>query len=369
MKVLGFDYAAIKESSVTGRYVTNKEVLPFLATISSEFDVEEIGKSVLNKEIKSITLGTGKKKLLLWSQMHGNESTTTKAVLDLVNFLSQPSELSKLILKNCTIKIIPILNPDGAESYTRANANKVDLNRDAQNKSEIESKVLRNCYDSFQPDYCFNLHDQRTIFNVDDTDKPATLAFLAPSHDEERSISKTREVSMQIIAAMDMELQKVLPNQIARFDDGFNSNCIGDTFQMLNTPTILFEAGHYKEDYSREKTREFMFYAILKGIEVIAKDSIQQYSKTAYFSIPENNKLFFDVLIKNVNTLNKKYEEGESVGVLYKEVIEGGTIVFVPKIERKGKLEGYFGHKTFDCNKKDEFKSLKKVNLVLELLE
>ena len=47
------------------------------------------------------------------------------------------------ILKACTLYIIPILNPDGAKAYTRLNANEVDLNRDAQDLSQPESKVLR----------------------------------------------------------------------------------------------------------------------------------------------------------------------------------------------------------------------------------
>jgi hypothetical protein len=56
--------------------------------------------------------------------------------------------------------------------YTRLNANEVDLNRDSQNLTQPESKVLREIFDLFQPHYCFNLHDQRTIFGVS-TGKPA----------------------------------------------------------------------------------------------------------------------------------------------------------------------------------------------------
>jgi murein tripeptide amidase MpaA len=54
-----------------------------------------------------------------------------------------------------------MLNPDGADMYTRLNANEVDLNRDSQNLTQPESKVLREIFDLFQPHYCFNLHDQQ----------------------------------------------------------------------------------------------------------------------------------------------------------------------------------------------------------------
>src|SRR5690606_13406057 len=115
--------------------------------------------------------------IMLWSQMHGNETTTTKALFDVLNtFKTQNS-----ILDACTILIIPILNPDGAEVYTRLNANNVDLNRDAQNLSQPESRVLRDCFNRFKPNFCFNLHGQRTIFSVDNTSQSATVSFLSPA--------------------------------------------------------------------------------------------------------------------------------------------------------------------------------------------
>jgi hypothetical protein len=44
--------------------------------------------------------------------------------------------------------------------YTLENANKVDLNRDSQ---ALTVRVSTSCFEEFKPDYCFNLHDQRTI--------------------------------------------------------------------------------------------------------------------------------------------------------------------------------------------------------------
>src|SRR5690606_8853546 len=152
-----------------------------------------------------------------------NESTTTKSVLDLINYLRAGSDLAKLVLKNCTIVIIPMLNPDGAMAYTRVNANAVDLNRDAQGRTQPERVALHELYHKFNADYCSTLHDQPTIYNVGDAPKPAPVSCLAPDHDPERSFSKTRAISMQFIVAMDQELQKYIPGQVGRYDDGFNS--------------------------------------------------------------------------------------------------------------------------------------------------
>jgi murein tripeptide amidase MpaA len=110
--------------------------------------------------------------------MHGNESTTTKALLDLLLFLNSGTKEAQVFLSHFTLLCFPILNPDGALAYTRENANGIDLNRDAQNLSQPESQILRKAFDDFQPDYCFNLQEirvnqrqflfwhQRTIKNV-----------------------------------------------------------------------------------------------------------------------------------------------------------------------------------------------------------
>lgn len=360
MKIEDIDYLSIKQNNIQGRYITYNHISKILVDFPTDFKVEKIGNSVHGNPIESITFGQGSIKIFMWSQMHGNESTTTKAVFDLINLLGTDSKLTGEILGNCTIKVIPMLNPDGAKAYTRVNANDVDLNRDAQNKSQPESKVLRECYEKFKPDICFNLHDQRTIFNVGATSKPATVSFLAPSHDEKRSISDTRAISMRLISAMSKQLYVWIPGQIGRYDDTFNANCVGDTFQMLHTPTILFEAGHFPGDYEREITRRYIFNALVTALKVISDGNISDYKKEDYFDIPENKKCFYDILIKNVHILDSRiYGKGDSIGILFKEVLGNDAIEFVPVIEKTGDLKGYFGHKTYDCLINDDLVDLK----------
>ncbi|MFX0557078.1 M14 family metallopeptidase [Maribacter sp. CXY002] len=346
-----FDYANFKVNDVQGRYVTNQHILPFLKQLDSSFNLEVIGTSVNQNPIYGLTVGSGPIKILMWSQMHGNESTTTKAVLDLLHFFELENDNGTEILSSCTLKIIPILNPDGAEAYTRINANEIDLNRDAQKRTQPESRVLKYIYDEFKPDYCFNLHDQRTIFNVGNTDKPATISFLAPAFDEDRNNSESRELSMLLIAAMNSKLQTIIKGQVGRYDDSFNSNCVGDAFQMRQTPTILFEAGHFPEDYAREKTRELIFLALTEVIIRIINNSANDFSIEDYLSIPENNKMFFDVLIKNAHMIDSSLEHNSNIGVLFKEVLKMGEIVFSPTLEKQGlSINEYFGHKTLDCS-------------------
>jgi len=152
-----------KEETIQGRYLTLEHIQPLLDKLNTNNQVKLIGKSVLDKPIYSYQIGSGNTRIYLWSQMHGNESTTTKALFDFINVLNSKTEFAEKLLNTFTFYCIPILNPDGAASYTRENANKIDLNRDSQNLTQPESNVLRKVFEDFKPHYCFNLHDQRTI--------------------------------------------------------------------------------------------------------------------------------------------------------------------------------------------------------------
>ena len=152
------------EPKLKGKYIYLDTILPLLNSLNSDFEITEIGKSVQGRAIHQVKIGTGATKILMWSQMHGNESTTTKGLFDFFNFLKSDNEIANRIKSDYTLICIPVLNPDGAFLYTRENANQVDLNRDAFNATQPEMQILHSVYKSFQPDYCYNLHDQRTIF-------------------------------------------------------------------------------------------------------------------------------------------------------------------------------------------------------------
>ena len=341
-------YVTIKEVGLNGRYINAAHISKPLKKAALNFKVEVLGDSTLGESIHLIKVGSGKLKILMWSQMHGNESTTTKAVFDMLNVFGEYPDDSviKNILNKCTIYIIPMLNPDGAKAYTRVNANDVDLNRDAKNLSQVESQILRKTFDDFKPDFCFNLHDQRTIFSAGANDFPATLSFLTPSENMERSITKSREQSMKVIGAIYEDLSKLIPNRIGRYDDGYNDNCTGDTFQSLGVPTILFEAGHSNDDYAREKTREYVFYALLSGLSSISTQDFKKLDKSIYFNIPENEKLFYDVILRNADINGRNVD----IAIQFKEILKNEKLVFLAIVENISNNLAFFAHKEIQCN-------------------
>lgn len=331
-----------KTNHIHGRWITihdlENKIFETLSQ-SNNLMINKIGFSEENRSIYDITMGNGPNKILIWTQMHGNESTGTKAVIDLIYYLNQSNDpIVSKILSQCSIKIIPILNPDGAEYYTRFNAHKIDLNRDARDLIAKESQLLRSILEGFNPDFCFNLHDQRTIFGVEGTKNPATISFLSPSVDSSRKLTETRIKSMNVIVVMNSLLQQIIPNHVGRYTDEFYPNATGDNFQKLGYPTMLIESGHYLNDYQRESVREFTFAAILQGLYHIGTtDNFNFYEP--YFSIPNNLANFRDLL--------HKYPNQENEGFQFKEILIENSIKFIPEKIFED-ISEYFFHKEID---------------------
>lgn len=338
------------QPKLKGKYIHLETILPILNNLNSDFKVSEIGKSVQDRAIYKVEFGVGKTKILMWSQMHGNESTTTKGLFDFFNFLQSDSELAKNIKENYTLLCIPMLNPDGSYLYTRENANAVDLNRDAFLATQPEMKVLHAIYNSFQPDFCYNLHDQRTIFGTEGFNLPATVSFLSPAYNEERAYNDVRLKAIQVINKMNDVLQQYIPNQIGRFDDSYNVNCTGDYFTTQNTPTILFEAGHYNNDYDRDFVRKYVFIALLSSFTASYENVIVDNELTKYLNIPQNNKSFYDFIYKNVKIIDNNEEKIINFAAQYSEVVSEGELKFVAEIVKIDDLQNFNGHEEYDCS-------------------
>jgi len=296
-----------KETSLSGLWIHYRLIEPLIENLSKELFINTIiGYSENNLPIHKIQIGKGKIKILLWSQMHGDESTATKSLFDLINFISKEHHTHKglvRLLQKCTLIIVPIVNPDGALAYTRENTNGIDLNRDAQKLNTKEARILHELVTSVKPDFAFNLHDQTSWYNVTNTDRVATLSFLSPSSDVNKRLTQARREAMRVIVSMFESLQAYLPNQMGRYDDSFCESCFGDSIQQMDFPTILIESGYYPKDEMREKTRKFHFIALMSALFAIASDKLPKYE--AYFDIPLNEKLYFDVRYDNVLLDNK----------------------------------------------------------------
>ena len=145
-----------------------------------------------------------------------------------------------------------------------------------------------------------------------------------PSEEVTRSLTKGRKETMNVIVAMNKMLQNVIPNFVGRYSDEFYPTATGDNFQKLGYNTILIESGHYPQDYHREESRKYTFFSILQGVYHIANTSNFDNYKD-YFTIPNNDKIFFDVIHRYPNSSN-------DVSFQYEEKIIDGK--FVSKLNK-----------------------------------
>lgn len=310
-------YAHFKSAHLRDRLFSFKDISSLIEGLPPSFEVTTLGHSVENRSIRLIQWGTGTTKILIWSQMHGNEATGTMAVFDLLGFLTsedfkqEQSDLSKA----CTLYFIPMVNPDGAERWTRRNANQIDINRDYLKARSPEARLLKKAQQDIEPDFGFNLHDQNTLWSVDGADLPATLSFLAPATDAALSVNKTRGRAMEIIAEMFNVISPLLPNQIGLFDEEFEPRAFGDNFQINGTSTILIEAGGYKDDDEKQEIRAFYFLSLLAGVQAIAEQTCSENTLAEYRNIPANGKKLLHMIFHNVRvndmvcSLSLNYED------------------------------------------------------------
>src|SRR6218665_3502027 len=129
-KAVFAQYDTYKEIAITHRRFKHKDLVPLIKQLP--FEKQIVGKSFEERDLYQIKLGTGKTKVLLWSQMHGDEPTATMALLDIFRFFQAKNDgfdaLRQTILANTTLYFVPMLNPDGAERYQRRTATEIDMN-------------------------------------------------------------------------------------------------------------------------------------------------------------------------------------------------------------------------------------------------
>ena len=66
-----------------------------------------------------------------------------------------------------------------------------------------------------------------------------------------------------------------------------------------NTPTLLFEAGHYQNDYQRDIVREFVFVSLFSGmigVNEIYENDIVNNGIVDYLNISQNKVVFYDFM-------------------------------------------------------------------------
>jgi hypothetical protein len=301
----------------------------------------EIGRSTEGRSINLVTVGSGPRKVLLWSQMHGDESTATLALLDILQFLTREHRLPWVAetLRSLSIHCIPMVNPDGAERRMRHNAVGIDINRDARSLVTPEARVLRDIHRTIAPEFGFNLHDQ-DLRSVGEAPHVAALALLAPPLDVQRSVPPTRLRAMRVGALITQALQPFVHGHIARYEDAYEPRAFGDLYQSLGTSTLLIESGHWPGDPEKKMIRKLNVVGLLSGLLSIAAGSYEDADLDLYARLPFNGKRMFDLLIRGLELRHHSGWAGPvDLGVLFERYSDRATIKEIGDLQMYGGLE------------------------------
>ncbi len=260
-----------------------------------------IGQSFEGRPIYRLTVGQGDTVVLMWSQMHGDESTATAAVLDLLLRVAQDDDWRSTWIDKLTLHIIPMVNPDGAERAQRESAQGIDINRDAQALQTPEARLLRQQAEQLKPAFAFNLHDQNDYYAVGGSVYPATISVLAPAFDVSKSVNASRQRAMQVIAGLMTVMDTHLPGHTGRYNDTYEWRAFGDLFSAFGISTILLESGAYFNDPDRQVARALNRAMLSQALLDIANESNRDADVERYWQIPLNRTNgFHDLLIDDL---------------------------------------------------------------------
>jgi hypothetical protein len=310
--------------------------------------IELAGVSLEGREIPRVTVGKGPRHILFWSQMHGDESTATLALMDIFHFLSarglRPSVLHHIVTR-ATLTFIPMLNPDGAERRQRQTAAGIDMNRDARALATPEARILQRIHRLVRPSFAFNLHDQE-LSSVGQTDDVTAIALLAPATDERKRTNAGRRRAMKVAAMIAQMLRRFAGGHIAMYDDSFEPRAFGDNMQSWNTSTILVESGHWPDDPEKMFIRRLNFVLLLNAAYGIVTGNYRDVPLRAYTSLLPNGKHVFDIIIRNAKVYHSaRWQRVVDVGLSVDPLLNKGrkwrgdrTVVAVKEI---GDLSGF----------------------------
>jgi beta-lactamase class A len=260
---------------------------------------EEVGRAASGRPLYLVRTGTGPARVLFWSQMHGDETTASRSLTDLFNYIASAPDDPRVRRWNerLTILAVPMLNPDGADAHRRRSAFGVDINRDARLLSTPEARALKSVQERWRPDFGFNLHDQNPRSRTGSANRTAAIALLAPAPDDDATLTPGFLRARHLTAHLATALAPMVAQHLTRYDDAYNARAFGDGMQSWGVSTVLIESGSWRGDDSKHYLRTANFVALAAALDAIADSSFMNSSIARYTDLPENGRAFNDLVV------------------------------------------------------------------------
>jgi hypothetical protein len=300
---LGALHEAYRVPAFESRKFTHEELWQVLGPIADEardLSRDVIGSSAEGRPLYAVRFGCGPVPVLLWSQMHGDESTHTMGLADLLAYFAREAdeERVRLLHDRLTIVAIPMLNPDGAERFRRLNAQGIDPNRDARACLTPEMRALRGVHAELRPAFAFNLHDQDPRKRVGESDRLTALALLANPFDEDMGDNDVRIRAKRLGALIARAVRPLVGGHVSRFAEEYNPQGSGEFMASSGTSSLLLECGGWKDDPEKQFLRKVSFVALLSALDAVADESYARVPLEEYESLAEDDTSVLDVILR-----------------------------------------------------------------------
>lgn len=150
-------------------HVKMMEYLRMIDRKARHLSMEIIGESVLSRDIPALFFSAehpfvanleDKPTVLIYCQQHGNEPSGKEAALELAGELAAGN---KNRFRNFNLILIPMVNPDGAETQDRENAGGMDLNRDHAALDQPETQALHSLFYKYMPEVALDVHEYNAV--------------------------------------------------------------------------------------------------------------------------------------------------------------------------------------------------------------
>ena len=334
------------------RKFTHQELWTLLEALTEEspdIQLAEIGRSARGRALRSLTFGTGPVRVLLWSQMHGDEPTHTMGLADLFAYWRREPEDPRVakLRDGLTVVAVPMLNPDGAERFQRLNGQGIDPNQDARAWATPEMRALRDLFHRVRPHFSFGLHDQSVRKRVGRSDRLTALALLACPFDEARQDNDARRDAKRVCGVIRGAVEPMVGGRVARFEEEYDPKGMGEYAISQGSSSILLEAGFWPDDPEKQFLRRVSFVAILSALETIADGSYAGIPTDAYETLEENDEEVHDLLLRGGRVVVPGLEPYRAdVGIDFDSPLDldGGRVVAV------GDLSGTAARETLDAS-------------------
>jgi hypothetical protein len=309
--------------------------------------VQDVGSSGQGRPLRTITFGEGSTDLLLWSQMHGDEATATRALADLLEFLATRDDLDlhRRLRQHLRITMLPMLNPDGAEAHQRETADGIDINRDAARLASPEARALTQVRDRLQPAFGFNLHDQDVRRRAGPDGNQVAFAFLAPPIDGQDTWPSVRAGARQLVATMATAALDALPQRVARWSEEYEPRAFGEGFQRAGTSTALVETGALPDDPEKEQLRNHLAALLLTTFDHVADGTWEQADPAVYHDLPLNHSVLHDLHLTGGTVVVGGRETPADVALLFDDPVAHEA----PRLAELGDLGTATALETVDC--------------------